>query len=435
MDWFRLSLLLNRFPINRAQEFLQEIQAIPEEDFCHYIVKQRTEIVQYHLQNNPFYKDFFGNSTYHHWEDVPVMSKADLQQPLKKRLSKGFSRKSAYVGKTSGSSGQPFIFAKDRFCHALSWAGFNDRYKWHGIDLNNSLQARFYGIPLDFYGNLQERLKDRISLRRRFSIFDLSDRKLEKFLKRFKKNKFHYINGYTSAILLFAKFLQEKDLQLREICPSLRLCIVTSERLFEEDKKLIEASFGVPVVNEYGASEVGLIAFENEENQWIVNSEDLFIEILDEQNQPVPLGTEGRVVITSFYNKAHPMIRYDIGDWGILSEEGSPKRPILKKLIGRTNDIARLADGKVVPGLTFYYVTKTIIEDNGNIKEFVIVQTGLDHFRIEYVSEQEFSAMQIHKILNAIQTYVGKNLKVDFERKESLKRSKSGKLKQFTSML
>lgn len=88
-----------------------------------------------------------------------------------------------------------------------------------------------------------------------------------------------------------------------------------------------------------------------------------------------------------------------------------------------------------MPGLTFYYVTKSIIEDAGGIKEFLIIQTDLDRFKIEYVSEQEFTSIQVQKILSAIETFVGKNLNVDFERKTILKRNKSGKLKQFTSMI
>jgi phenylacetate-CoA ligase len=435
LDWFKLSLQLNKFPIKRAQKTLEEIQEIPEANYENYISKKQKEIVEFHLKNNPFYKNFFRNPTFSSWSEVPVMTKTNLQQKLQNRLSTGFSKSTAYIGKTSGSSGTPFIFAKDKFAHALSWAGFENRYQWHDIDLNKSLQARFYGIPLDFYGNIQERLKDRISLRRRFPIFDLSEQKMEKFLKRFQGSNFSYINGYTSAVLLFAKFLDNKNLILKEVCPQLKLCIVTSERLFEDDKKLMESVFGVPVVNEYGASEVGLIAFENKDNEWIVNAEDLFVEILDENNKPVPKGTEGRIVITSLYNKAHPMIRYDIGDTGIFSEKSTAKKPILEKLIGRTNDIAKLPDGKVVPGLTFYYVTKSIIEDAGSIKEFVINQNAPDSFKIEYVSQTDFSKNQKQKILQAIETYVGKNLNVFFERKDRLTRSKSGKLKQFTSDL
>ncbi len=435
MDWFKLSLQLNKFPIKRAQKTLENIQAIPEEQFADYQRKKRNEIIDYHIQNNDFYREFFKWEGFDDWENVRIMKKSDLQQPLRERLSATYNTKTAYLGKTSGSSGHPFIFAKNRFAHALSWAGFQDRYKWYDIDLNKSLQARFYGIPLDFYGNIQERLKDRISLRRRFNIFDLSERKMEAFLERFKRSNFDYLNGYTSAIVLFARFLKEKGYNLKELCPSLKICIVTSERLFEKDKELIEEAIGVPVINEYGASEVGLIAFEDRENHWIVNSEDLYVEILDENDKILPYGEEGRIVITALYNKAHPMIRYDIGDIGCLSKRSTLKKPILEKLIGRTNDIARLPNGKVVPGLTFYYVTKTIIEDNGNIKEFVIVQTKSDEFHINYVSENELSEDQKGKIRDAVDTYVGKNLKLLFEREAILKRSPSGKLKQFTSLV
>ena len=435
MNWFKISLQLNKFPITRAQKQLQEIQQIPDEDYQKQIENKRDAIVQFHLNHNTFYRDFFSKKEYVFWKDVPVMQKSDLQRPLKERLSRGYGPNNCYVGKTSGSSGHPFIFAKDRFCHALTWAEFIDRYHWINIDLNKSLQARFYGIPLDFYGNLTERFKDRVSLRRRFNVFDLSEKKMLAFLERFRKSNFDYINGYTSAIVLFAKYLEKHQFILKEICPSLKVCIVTSEKLFENDKLLIERSFGVPVVNEYGASEVGLIAFENNKAEWVVNSESLFIEILDENNNPLPNGEEGRIVITSLYNKAHPMIRYDIGDTGTLTPQSTWKKPILASLTGRTNDVAKLADGKVVPGLTFYYVTKSIIEDAGTIKEFIIIQTGIETFKIEYVSEKEFSPLQVQKILAAIETFVGKDLKVIFERKVILQRNKSGKLKQFTSLI
>ncbi len=435
MNWFKISLQLNKFPINRAQKLVREIQDIPEEEFEDYVLNRRRAIANYHLSNNSYYKKFFGDKEFLDWEEVPVMQKSDLQRPLQERLSNNYNKKNSYVGKTSGSSGHPFIFAKDRFCHAVTWAEFIDRYKWININLNKSLQARFYGIPLDFYGNLTERFKDQVSLRRRFNVFDLSEKKMEGFLTRFEKSEFDYINGYTSAILLFAKFLKKRKIVLKNSCPSLKVCIVTSEKLFENDKLLIEEAFGIPVVNEYGASEVGLIAFENTDGDWIVNAESLFIEILDDNNHSLPHGEEGRIVITSLYNKAHPMIRYDIGDTGTLAKNSTYKHPVLLNLTGRTNDVARLADGKVVPGLTFYYVTKSIIEDAGSIKEFLIVQTELDKFKIEYVSEHEFTDVQVQKILSAIETFVGKNLHVEFEKIPILKRNKSGKLKQFTSII
>lgn len=435
MNWFSLSLQLNRFPIRKAKLALERIKRIPEEDYEAYVRHTREDIVKYHLENTPFYRDFFRDGSFDPWGKVPVMTKKDLQRPLEERLSQKFSSKNVYIGKTSGSSGTPFIFAKDRFCHALSWAEFNDRYGWYGLDLDRSVQARFYGIPLDGFGYFRERLKDRFGFRYRFPVFDLSERKMEEFLQDFEKKNFDYINGYTSSIVLFARFLKNKGLVLKELCPNLKLCIVTSEMLFQEDRELIEEQFDLPVINEYGASELGLIAFENEEGEWILNSETMYVEVVDEEGFPVPDGNEGRIVVTSLYNKAHPFIRYDIGDLGRLSREGTSKKRILNSLIGRTNDVAVLPSGKVVPGLTFYYVTKSVISDTGTVREFIVKQTGQGEFRIIYAADNEFNPDQKEKIELAMARYLEPGLDVTFEFRKTLRRNSRGKLKQFESMV
>lgn len=432
---FDLSLQLNGFPMKEAKAELRKIVAFSEKEHEVFVENKKVEIVNYHLQNNSFYKDLAGMTTFTNWEELPVLNKKNLQKPLLERLSEGYSAKNSYINKTSGSSGTPFIFAKDKYCHALTWASNIYRFGWYGIDFNTSYQARFYGIPMDFIGNKKERFKDFLGHRFRFSIFDLSDEILEKILKKFQNKKFDYINGYNSSIVLFAKFLQKKDIVLTTICPTLKVCMVTSEMLFEEDKLLLEKQFGIPIVNEYGASELDLIAFENPQYEWQVNSETLFVEILDDNNKAVPNGTAGRIVITSLFNKAHPFIRYDIGDIGILDEKSTLQKPILKKLIGRTNDVAILPSGKKSPGLTFYYVTKSIIEDDGNVKEFVIKQTKIDTFEIEYVSETELNLAQIEKIEKAIALYLENDLVFIFHKKEKLERNKSGKLKQFVSFV
>ena len=421
--------------MKEAKAELRKIQSIPEHEFETFVENKKQEIVDYHLKNNSSYQKLVGKTSFNTWNDLPIMTKAAFQKPLIERLSTGFSIKKVYINKTSGSSGDPFIFAKDKFSHALTWANIINRFGWHGIDFNSSYQARFYGIPLHFIGNTKERFKDFLGNRFRFSIFDLSDVVLERFLKRFETATFDYINGYTSSIVLFAKFLQQKNIVLKNICPTLKVCVVTSEMLFEEDKVLLEKQFGVPIVNEYGASELDLIAFQNTTGEWQVNSETLFVEILDENNTVLPYGKEGRIVITSLFNKAHPFIRYDIGDIGILDTKSTAKKPILQQLIGRTNDIAILPSGKKSPGLTFYYVTKSIIEDDGNVKEFVIKQTKIDTFDIEYVSQTELNLQQIQKIEAAIALYLEKGLIFTFARKEKLERSKSGKLKQFVSLI
>ena len=421
--------------MKKAKRQLSEILTVPEENYANFVEQRKREIVNFHLKNNPFYKDFIGQNDTHQWENIPVLKKSDFQIPLEKRLSTGYHKKNVYINSTSGSSGDPMVFAKDKFCHALIWANIMRRFAWHGVDFNQSYQARFYGMPLDFKANKILRFKDFLSNRYRFNIFDLSAKGIEKILVKFKEKKFTFINGYTSSIVLVAKYLKEKNLVLKNLCPSLKVCIVTSEMLFEDDKIILEKYLGVPIINEYGASELDVIAFENQDGIWTVNAETLFVEILDKNNKPLPLGKEGRIVVTNLYNKAHPFIRYDVGDYGILDEKSTSKHPILKKLTGRTNDVAVLPSGKTAPGMTFYSITKKLFGDDGKVKEFTITQLQSDTFEIQYVSEAALTKEEIDRIEKVFTDFLEPDLKYIFTHKNLLLRSKNGKLKQFTSLV
>ena len=261
MKLFSWSLRFNGFPMKATKQLFNATKAIPEMDFEAYVTKQKEAILQFHLKNNSFYKSLVNSEITTNWNDLPILTKKDLQQPLENRLSDGYALKKQYVNKTSGSSGTPFIFAKDKFAHALTWTEFMDRYNWYDIDLDNSYQARFYGIPLNKIGYYKERFKDLLSHRRRFSVFDLSADAMQKNLNIFTHQKFNYINGYTSAIVQFAKFLESKNLILKSICPTLKCCIVTSEMLYESDRLLLEKQFNIPIINEYGSCRTWLNCF------------------------------------------------------------------------------------------------------------------------------------------------------------------------------
>lgn len=423
------SLLLNRYPIWKAKKYFEKIKHLKFDELNQLNIEKRTQIVEYHRKHTSFYKEKTTNDW--EWDKLPVLKKQDIQIALKERLSNQFTIKQCYTNKTSGSTGDPFYFAKDKFSHALTWVNIEDKFNTHS--LFGKKQARFYGLPKDKIVRYKERIKDYFSNRYRFDVFDLSNEALESWLVNFTKNKYVYINGYTTVIVVFAKFLLSKKITLKSVCPSLKACVVTSEMCSASDRKTLEEAFGVRVINEYGASELDLIAFEDENFDWVINNETLFVEILDDNNLPVEFGEKGKIVISSLYNKAHPFIRYEIGDIGVLQKKGN--KIILKELVGRKEDLIYLPSGKVAPGLTFYYVTKSIMEDTDNIKEIKVVQTKINEFEIEYTSKEILKENQIENIKTALLSYLEPNLKLNFKRLEKLERSKSGKLKQFKSLL
>jgi phenylacetate-CoA ligase len=85
--------------------------------------------------------------------------------------------------------------------------------------------------------------------------------------------------------------------------------------------------------------------------------------------------------------------------------------------------------------MTFYSITKKLFGDDGNVKEFVIIQTKTDTFEIQYTSEMPLKKAEIKTIEKVFSDYLEPNLKYVFTRKGVLERGVSGKLKQFVSLV
>ncbi|HUT89236.1 MAG TPA: hypothetical protein VMY37_07055 [Thermoguttaceae bacterium] len=412
--------------MSRARRLLCDIQQSAAKGYEAWQHARRWEIVRYHYQNNPFYRAKIGSRLPSEWDSLPVITKADLQQPLCKLLPVGITRRQLYTASTSGSSGHPFYFAKDKLCHALSWALVRDRYAQYSLT-TTSKQARFYGIPLDPKGYLTEKVKDRIANRVRFPVFDLSTEVLRQYERRFRRRGFEYVYGYTSSIVYFARYLLDRGVVLKDICPTLRVCIVTSEVCTPEDRKIIETAFGVRVANEYGASELGVLAFERPDGEMVCSDEITFFEIARRENG------ENSLLCTSLFNKAFPLIRYELGDCVELFERRG--RKYVRSIDGRVNDFAVLPSGRVAAGLTFYYVSRRILESSGCLREFIVRQTRPDTFVFDVVSDRRLTDREIGGIRAGMDRYLEPGLALEVNYVDHIRREGSGKIKHFFSEL
>lgn len=432
MNLFFQILERQGYPVQKAMADLKEIQSLDLFAFQQWLTQKRKSQFDFLSKNNHCYQSFLQEKGLpSSFESAPIIDKKTVQIPLVELISEPLKGKKLFTSNTSGSSGTPFFFAKDKYAHAMTWALIRDRYRWHGIEYGKSLQARFYGIPLSGKKYYLEKLKDFLAARVRFPVFDLSEDKLWQFIDLFKKKPFEYLNGYTSSLVYFAEFCIEKGIVLKDICPTLKVCFPTSEMCSEQDRKVLEKGFGVKVALEYGCAEMDVIAFEDQDGDWLISNENVFVEIVDEEGKVVPDGQEGRIILTTLYNKAIPLYRYEVGDIGVVRKERKGKYQVLERLVGRTNEFALLPSGRKVPALTFYYITKTLIQEKFRIKEFVIRQKSLDTFTYEYVADQELMPEVKSSISQAMDSYLEPGLKSEFERKLFIERGKTGKLKQF----
>lgn len=432
MAFMELSLKLKGFPVNEALNEIRTLRALSPKDFAAWQEKRKWEMVRYHFENNEFYRNRLNGAIPESWGELPVLQKADYQQTAYDIISKTIDRKDLYTGYTSGSSGHPFKYAKDKFAHAVTWAVIKLGYQSYGIDLD-SKQARFYGIPLEKKDYLIERTKDSLANRYRFPVFDLSDKAFDGFTEKFRTTEFDYVYGYTNSIVMYARYLIRKNILLKDICPTVKLCICTSENCAEEDKEIIERAFGVKAVNEYGTSEVDLIAFEDFSGKWRLSHEVVYIEALDESGKPVEGEGEARLVLTSLYNKAMPFIRYEIGDRALVEVVSGDIQ--IKRLLGGVNDIVRLPSGRESSGISFYFITRKILERGGSLKEFIIRQTAIDKFVIEVVADEPVTDEQKKQIQKNMDMYLEPGLSFEIKMVERIERTKAGKMKHFFSDL
>lgn len=438
-NFLKIFLSINGFPIREGQAFISGLEGVPLAK-RELLQKERAfSNFKHHYNNNKYYRSLcerhgFVIKDVFNWNEIPILTKKDIQRPFGEILTVK-STKRLYYHNTSGSSGTPFVFVKSKKSHAKAMALYLERLHRLGIDYGTDLQARFYGIPKKGISYQKEIIKDRLAGRIRFPVFDLTDDRLNEILKSFAKNQFVYINGYTNSILLFANFLIRNNVLLKDICPSLRCVIPTSEVCTSTHRELMEKAFGVEVFVEYGAAELDIIGVEDLNHNFIVNNETLWVEILDDDDQSVKPGEVGRVVVTSLFNEAMPFIRYDLGDRVKLGTKITCTHRTLDYVEGRVNDNIILPSGKISPGLTFYYIVKVLFEGKPNIKEFVIHQISLDTFHFLYVAEYDVSNLEKSKINTEIERYLEPGLSVQFIKKEILERHVSGKLKTFVSHL
>jgi len=430
MNLFKLILQLQGYNIRKSSKEIDSVQSLGRQEFKKRQTQKLKEQFDYLIENNKFYRSFHGDDSC--FDDVRILTKSKLQIGINEILSKGYSLDNVFRNSTSGSSGIPFEFAKDKYSHAMTWALIFNRYSWYGVEYGKSLQARFYGIPAKGLPRIKEVLKDFIAARKRFPIFDLSEKKLDSFIETFKSKNFEYINGYTSSLVYFAEYCTSKGIILKEICPTLKVCFPTSEMCSDLDREIMEMGFGVRVAVEYGCAEMDVLAFEDTDGDLILSNENVYFEVVDELGRCVPEGTSGRLILTSLYNKAIPLYRYEIGDIGQISIRKKGSFQVLEKLVGRSNDFAILPSGRKVPALTFYYVIKAMIKSKIAVKEIVVKQLKMDLFLFEYISENEFDEEIKMEINNSLTEYLESGLNTEFKRVEVIKRTAAGKLKQFT---
>jgi phenylacetate-coenzyme A ligase PaaK-like adenylate-forming protein len=131
--------------------------------------------------------------------------------------------------------------------------------------------------------------------------------------------------------------------------------VVTSEVVTPEVRRRIAAAWGAPPLEVYATTEAPLVASSGPERGGMHVADDfVIVEVVDEENRPVPPGEAGaKLLLTNLVNRAQPLIRYELSDAVVLEPGADPSgRPYTRiaSIDGRSDDILRMPgrDGREV---------------------------------------------------------------------------------------
>ena len=328
----------------------------------------------------------------------PVLDKVTFRKDAETYLNQTVEKDALIANRTGGSTSEPVKFYMDRhtveYYEAARWRGLS----WWGIT-PGSRSVMIWGSPIELdqaahkkYEFKEKWLKNRIII----SAYSLKPESMPEYVERISSYRPEYFYGYPSALYAFSTLMIQQGLQLPFIPKAV---VSTAETLFDFQRETIAKAFRCPVVNEYGARDAGILAYQCPDGSMHISSENVYIEAVDPKTlQPVPLGTSGLLLVTDLNNFAMPRLRYQLGDRGALSSEECKcgmGLPLMEKLDGREDDMFVTLDGRLVHGHVFNHVSRGL----DAIKKFQLVQLSPSHAELKIIPSPNADPKRIEQFI------------------------------------
>jgi phenylacetate-CoA ligase len=387
-------------------------------------------------QHVPYYRDLFAKVQFnpqdvHSLSDLarlPFLDKVTIRantDALKSDKARHLARFN-----TGGSSGEPLIFfiGKERVSHdvAAKWRAI----RWWEGDIGDR-EIVVWGSPIELDSQDRVRaLRDRMLRTRLLPAFEMSESKVDRFIDVIRRARPKMLFGYPSALSHIARHAETKGVRMNDL--GIETAFVTSERLYEAQRKQISRTFGCKVANGYGGRDAGFIAHECPHGGMHITAEDVILEIVDARGAVLPAGVAGEIVITHLASSEFPFIRYRTGDIGVLDAKSCTcgrGLPLIKELQGRNTDFLVAHDGTVMHGLALIY----ILRDLPQISEFKIIQESLDLTRVMIVSRVALDRETTNKIIEQFKSRLGRNVTIVVDEMAEIPPEASGKFRYVVS--
>lgn len=268
---------------------------------------------------------------------------------------------------------------------------------WHGLAPQSRLfmlwgHSHLFGQGITGWLNARKReLFDQVLGYCRFSAYDLSPSEVKRGLNILLRFKPEYIYGYSVALDRFARMNMEMKEDVHRL--GIKRVQATAESFpYPDSREVVEEFFGCPVIMEYGAVETGVIAATGARGLYSVFWRDFFLEVVTNKNG------SSRLLVTTLYPRALPLLRYDLGDLIELAEDGGGMRSLsgiqeFSEVKGRCFEGVTFSDGKFIHSGIFGH----LVRDIEGVLAFQVHQRD-ESLCLHYIGLRELNTKEIDQI-------------------------------------
>lgn len=399
---------------------------------------QFLDLLAYATERVPFYRELclkgvFTLEKIKGIEDIgniPLLNKESIRQNPRKFLAEGFREKDVVVINTSGTTGKTLKVFVDSDSRRYAYAFYSRLKKWAGVNCKKQ-NVTFAGRTILAPDNntppfWRRNFKMNNYL---FSSYHLSPSNLKHYVDKLQKIQPHFIDSYPSSIYTLAQYMQEENIS--GISP--KAIITSSETLLDFQRKTIEEVFNCPIFDQYGCAEQVVFISQCEKGTYHIHPEFGYVEFLRNDGTPAEPGEQARIICTGFTNRAMPLIRYDIGDTGVLAKNQScscgRNFPVIEHIVGRTDDVLVTRDGRHVGRLD------PVFKGLQSIKETQIVQEDLDNVTLKIVPGDNYLQSDADIIVYELKKRLGSQIKISVEIVSEIPRTSAGKFRAVISKI
>lgn len=390
---------------------LEKSQWLPAEELKTIQWKKLKETIDYAYQQSPYYRQLFKTlgltpediKTPDDFLRIPVTTKLDIRNNTDQFISSEYKKESLVLAKTGGSTGVSLNLYFDEVCQEQRNAAAIRSDRWAGWNLGHK-RAALWGnppTPTTFKQKVRHHLLDRTIY---LDTMALNNESMGAFVQQWRTEHPKSLFGHAHSIYMFAKYVSANN--IKDLRP--QAIVATSMMLLDHERVLIESVFDCKVTNRYGCEEVGLIGCECEKHNGMhLNTDHLYIEFLDDDNQPVPAGQPGKIILTDFNNKGMPLLRYQVEDIGVPSDKACScgrGLPIMEGLQGRVADFLKGPNGSLVAGISL--VERTLTDIKG-LEQIQLVQPALNRIEINRVKGVDYDANTDPLLLKELNSVFG----------------------------